>query len=130
MPGNNKRKRKAGRRAPLVGVLPVQFRGSADGMRDIKLMAHQELLEIREGRATDESWNVLASRLSWAIHLADIVTGMDPDPRPLLRAALDNVAARLLADNIPEALVLSDDMQDVTTRREHRDAFRLLLKDC
>lgn len=131
MAGNSKRKRKAGLRAPIYvapGALPIMFRGTDDGMRAIKLIAHQELMEIREGRATDESWNVLGSRISWAIHLAGIVPGMDPDPRPTLNAALDAVNACHLLDVVAEAINLADDMQDVTTRREHRDALMLLLK--
>jgi hypothetical protein len=131
MAGNSKRKRKSGRRAPRCvppGSLPIMFRGSEDGFRDIKLIAHQELAEIREGRGTDESWDVLRSRVTWAINLADIVPGMDPDPRPVLRAALDAVNAGQLVDGIMDAINLADDMQDVTTRREHRDALMRLLK--
>jgi hypothetical protein len=131
MAGNSKRKRKAGRRAPTYvapGALPIVFRGAEDGMRDIKLIAHQELLEIREGRSTDESWNVLRSRITWAIHLVSIVPGMNPDPRPTLNAALDAVNAGQLLDVVAEAITLADDMQDVTTRREHRDALMLLLR--
>jgi hypothetical protein len=110
-----------------------------ENTRNLKLVPHQCLAEIREGRGTEQSWNTLACRINWASVLVCNHTGIEfsTDPKPAMMEALDALRAldarwrdkgKYIATGpelkaIGEALSLADDIQDVTTRRDHRDAF-------
>lgn len=107
-----------------------------DNTRNLKLVPHQALTEIREGRGTESSWNTLACRINWAGVLACNI-GFREDLRPPIKEALDALRAlearhrkkgRYIATGdelraLGLALTIADDIQDVTTRRDHRDAF-------
>lgn len=107
-----------------------------DNSRNLKLIPHQCLAELRQGRGTEEVWNTLTCRANWAAVLACNIE-FEQDLKPAIRQALDALRAiearfkergRWIATGdelkaIGTALSLADDIQDVTTRRDHRDAF-------
>ncbi len=136
---SSKRPRKPMRRDKIVHTNPfnsVIAKLDPDNTRNLKLVPHQCLAEIREGRGTEQSWNTLAARVNWAGVLACNVE-FEQDLRPPIKEALDALRAldarykdkgKYIATGdelraIGEALSLADDIQDVTTRRDHRDAF-------
>ena len=140
MPGNRKAKRKPGssrvRTFTTAGTLPIIFRTSAEGDRDLKLMPHTELSALREGKGNEESYWVVVNRLNWASTLAATIE-FSFDPAPVINAALEALMALhgravdhgkyvFKAEELKavgEALTLADDMQDATSRRQHRDAL-------
>jgi hypothetical protein len=107
-----------------------------DDTRNLKLIPHQCLAELRMGRGSEEVWNTLACRVNWSGVLACNIE-FEQDLRPAIREALDALRAiearfkeinRWIASGdelkaIGEALTIADEIQDVTTRRDHRDAF-------
>jgi len=140
----NKKPRKPGMRRvhsfTTRGALPIVFGINEDASRELKLIAHQELLELREGRGNLGNWDCVTSRISWASTLAGMVE-FSFDPSPVINAGIDSMMAvhkrwqekekfvftgdELRA--VGEAITLADDMQDATTRRQHRDALMKLL---
>jgi hypothetical protein len=126
-----------------VAATPIMVAASQDCNRVLKLIPHQELDLIRRGIGNRESIDVLASRISWASVLADQVE-FSEDPAPVICAGLDalrSVKARSVDTGrfgatgdelkaLGAALTLTDDMHDATTRRQHRDALRVMLKEC
>jgi hypothetical protein len=142
----SKRPRKPMRRDKIVHTNPfnsVIARLDPEHTRNLKLVPHQCLAEIREGRGTEQSWNTLAARINWASVLVcnlDTIAFSD-DPKPAMRRALDALRAldarykergRYVATGeevkaLGLALSLADDLQDVTTRREHRDALATVM---
>jgi hypothetical protein len=143
MPGNKKSKRKPGKSRvhtfTTKGMIPIIFRNDAETERELKLMAHSDLAAIRDGQGTQEQYWTVANRLNWANTLASMVE-FSFDPAPTINAGLDAVLAlnkRFIETGklaleagevaaVGEALTLADDMQDATTRRQHRDAMRKL----
>lgn len=111
-----------------------------DDTRNLKLIPHQCLAELRQGRGSEEVWNTLTCRANWAAVLACNIE-FEQDLRPAIREALDALRAiearfkaidRWIATGdelrvIGDALTIADDIQDVTTRRDHRDAFVTVL---
>lgn len=99
-------------------------------------MPHNDLADMREGRGTEDGFWTIVDRLNWASTLASMVE-FSFDPGPVINAAIDAMMvlhARakelrrfvLKADELKaagEGLTLADDMQDATTRRQHRDAL-------
>jgi hypothetical protein len=140
----NKKPRKPGMRRvhsfTTRGALPIAFGINPDAARELKLMPHQELLELREGRGTLGNWDVVVSRINWASVLAGMVE-FSFDPSPIINAGTDAMMAvhkrwkekeRFVFTGdelraVGEAITLADDMQDATTRRQHRDALMKLL---
>lgn len=143
----NKKPRKPMRRDKIVHINPfnsIIAKLNPDDTRTLKLVPHQCLAEIREGRGTEQSWNTLACRVNWASVLVCNHEGIEfsIDPKPAMLEALDALRAldarwkekgRYVATGdelkaIGAALALADDIQDATTRRDHRDAFVTVLK--
>lgn len=127
------------RRSALAS--PILFAVDPNHNRNLKLIPHQELVELREGRGTETSWHTVTARLNFGAVLA-MQHEFSEDPKPVLRRALDAVRSlkERYEDNgryvltgdelkaIGEGLTLTDDLQDATTRRHHRDALRLMLE--
>lgn len=144
MAGNKKTKRKQGKSRvhsfTTKGTLPIIFRTGEDDERTLKLMPHNDLADLREGRGTEEGYWTVTNRLNWASTLASMVE-FSFDPKDTINAALDAMAALherfkkvgkfvFKAEELKaagEGLILADDMHDATTRRQHRDALAKLL---
>lgn len=131
----NKRPRKPYRPRPAL-LRPITVAVGADDARTLKLLPHDELRKLREGQGTEYTFNTLACRLNVGYTMAaHLFTG---DAAPALKAALDALVAVkerhgargtwiATGDELKAlgtGLVLTDEMQDNTTRREHRDAIR------
>jgi len=135
----NKKPRKPMSRHKHVHTNPfnsVIAKLNPDDNRNLKLIPHQCLAELREGRANEVTRNTIAARLNWGSVLACNIK-FEQDLRPSFKEALD--AMRLIDARytergkyiatgdelkaIGDALTIADDIQDVTTRRDHRDAF-------
>lgn len=142
MAGNKKARKPGSKRVRTFttkGDLPIIFRNDAETERELKLMAHSDLAEIRDERGTEEQYWTVANRMNWASTLASMIE-FSFDPAPIINAGLDAALAlnkrfvtfgklrisEAEAAAIGEALTLADDMQDATTRRQHRDALRKL----
>jgi hypothetical protein len=138
MAGNSKPRKKRTRRA--TPAIPVLIATDPEQNRNLKLIPHQELAEIREGRGTETSWHTVTARLNFGSVLA-MRHEFSEDPKPVMRAALDAVRALkarhessgryvLTGDElraIGAGLTMTDDLQDATTRRQHRDALRIVM---
>lgn len=143
MPGNKKKRKPGSSRVHTFttqGTLPIIFRSNEEDERILKLMPHQELAEIREGRGTEDSYWTVTNRINWASTMASMVP-FSFDPAPVLNTGLDalmglferfkrvgkfGVTGEELRA-IGAALTLADDMHDATTRRQHRDALVKLM---
>lgn len=114
---------------------------SADDCRTLKLVPHAELTKLQLGNGDECSFHTLAARLNFGMVLAtkhdfgmDLVKPMDGALFCLLdiKARFERVGKWGVtgADltHIGQALVYTDDMQDATTRRQHRDAMREVMK--
>lgn len=121
-------------------TVPILIGTDPEHDRNLKLIPHQELAEIREGRGTETSWNTVTARLNFGSVLA-MSHEFSEDPKPAMKAALDAVRSLkarrestgryvLTGDElaaIGRGLTMTDDLQDATTRRQHRDALRVVL---
>lgn len=141
----NKKPRKPGRSRvrsfTTPGALPIIFRNDTESERVLKLMPHTELAELREGRGTEQGYWCVTNRLNYTSTLASMVE-FSFDPAPVINAGLDAMVALdkrhkevgkyvFRAEELKavgEALTLADDMDDATTRRQHRDALAKLFK--
>lgn len=106
----------------------------------MKLIPHQELDRLRTGDGNEVSWNTIVCRLNIG-GVMSVKQNFSEDPTPTIRAALNAMVAlqerrektgRYVATGdelraIGEGLNLVDDMQDATTRREQRDALRIVM---
>jgi len=128
-------------RRPVVPGVPILFRTDPEHDRNLKLIPHQELVELREGRGTETSWHTITARLNFGGVLA-MQHEFSEDPKPMIKAALgamQTLKARhestgryvLTGDElkaIGAGLTMTDDLQDATTRRQHRDALRVVMQ--
>ncbi len=139
---SSKRPRKPMRRDKIVHTNPfnsVMAKLDPEDTRMLKLVPHKCLDDLRAGRGTEHTWSTLACRINWAsVLVCNLVTvEFSEDPKPAMREALDALRSldarykekgRYVATGdelraLGDALNLADDIQDVTTRRDHRDAF-------
>ncbi|KAF3997523.1 hypothetical protein [Glaciimonas immobilis] len=131
----------AGNRKPRKGYcpkrqqMPITIRHSGSDEKALMFDAHTELLKMREGVATPESWHVLTCRLNIGNTLAH--WNFNDTARDVMDTGLEalrQVYARMertdkwgcSADelaSISAALVLTDDIQMASTRRELRNAI-------
>lgn len=116
--------------------VPVLLRFSESDGRKLKLVPHESLIAIREGRGQEIDWYQLECRLKWGVMLSRFpeYQGVQPDFDAALDAlrSLKARAERLrrwvaTGDElraIGEALVVCDEMQDGTTRKELRSTLQ------
>lgn len=138
----NKRPRKKHQPRPTL-VRPITFAVDDDSRRILKLIPHKELDRFRAGEGTEGSWHDLVARLQFGRVISERNDfGMDlttPFREALeamasIKQRYDRVAKWGASGDevklIGQALVYADDMQDATTRREHRDVLRIVLATC
>lgn len=118
---------------------PVNIRFSAEDELNFQLMPHTELLKMRNGAGTDESWDTLEMRLKWGQALAKL-KGLADIQGNLAEALskLIGVHERYSRINqyglsgeentaIGQGLALTDELQLSASRRELRDTLNQAL---
>lgn len=123
---------------PGFMTIPAMFRYSQQEETALQLVPHSELDKFRHGLGDEVAWNTLAFRLNWGYVMAD---EFGDEPRAVMVEGLNAIRAirerneRLqkwgcTGDEffaIGEALNLTDEMQQKTTRKEQLDAIRKTL---
>lgn len=134
----NKKPRKAHR--PKPAQLPVAYRFSSDDERTLQLIPHQELERLRTGEADESCWHTITCRLNIGMTLARRLYSADAvvtmahalDAVCDVRDRFKRVAKWGLsgdeAKRIGAGLVLTDEMQKASTRRQMRDAINYVMK--
>lgn len=134
----SKKRRKPGRPARETGALPVIFRHSAGADTNLKLTPHEHLSKVLAGEGDEESWNTLVFRLNCGNAIANKSFAHQPEAQEEMEralAAICEVGKRYKRTGklgctgdefraIGDGLNLADDLQENTTRREQRDAYR------
>jgi hypothetical protein len=108
--------------------------------RNMKLIPHQELEKFRDGQGDDTAWNTIVCRLNLGSVLC-IKNDFNEEAKWAIRDALD--AMRKVAEtynngkytatdeqitDIHDGLYVTDEVQDTTTRREQRDALKVVMQ--
>ena len=134
----NKRPRKAHK--PCAPRIPICFRFNGDDERKLQLVPHQELAKLISGDGDASSWHTLTARLNIGLVLA---SANFPDAAQTMAAALNSICdvrerfqrvgkygvsgdeARMIG----AGLVLTDEMQLASTRRQMRDAIEFVYRE-
>lgn len=135
----NKKPRKKYRPKYPPGQLPTTIRHSSEADIDLQLVPHLEVDKLRDGTADEFTVNTLAFRLNWGYVMAGEYFDT-PEAKKTIEEALQ--AIRSVKKRFAEVgkygstgvefqalglgLKLTDEMQKMTTRREHRDALRIV----
>jgi hypothetical protein len=121
--------------------LPKIFRHDKESEIALQLVPHQELEKFKTGEADEYTWNTVCFRLNWGYVMSgdhfDSVEARELMEKSL--AAIKSVKARHERTGkwgttgeefniIGQALVLTDDMQLNTTRRQQDDSLNTLLR--
>lgn len=135
----NKKPRKQHRQKPCQ--IPVTIRFGADDERTLQLVPHQELALMTSGAGTAQSWHTITSRLNIGLQLA-INLYTDAEQKTMARAldAICDVRERHKrigkygtsgdeARLIGAGLVLTDEMQKASTRREMREVVNYVMRE-
>jgi hypothetical protein len=136
---NSKKPRKKYRPRYAEGTLPITIRHNTSDDTGLQLIPHSELDKLRDGTADEYTVNTLAFRLNWGYVMAGEVFDT-PEYRAITEAGL--AAIRAVKERhartgkygatgeefhaMGDALNATNDMQLQATRREQRDAVRLL----
>lgn len=136
---SNKKPRKPYRPKYVEGTLPITIRHSQSADTGLQLVPHTELDKLRDGTADKYTVNTLAFRLNWGYVMAGEVFDT-PEARAITERGL--AAIRSVKDRfnrlgkygangeefaaMGDALNITNDMQLKATRREQRDAVRLV----
>ena len=133
--------RKRSKYRPKPAVLPKMFRHSKEADIDLQLVPHQELEKFKTGEADEYTWNTVCFRLNWGYVMSgdhfDSVEARELMERSL--AAIRSVKTRHEKTGrwgttgeefniIGQALVLTDDMQMNTTRKQQDQSLQTLLR--
>lgn len=120
----------------------IMFGISEEHTRMLKLVPHAELTKLQNGVATEEAWHTITCRLNFGMVLARTYA-FSVDLQPAMRGSLDCMVilmerfksiGKLICRgdelrSIGAGLTYTDEMQEATTRRQHRDALRIVLKE-
>lgn len=138
MPGNKKPRKKYRPKGP-PGQLPITIRHSSKADTALQLIPQSDVDKLRDGTADEFTINTLAVRLNWGYVMAG--ENFDtPEARQSMIDALDalrSVKARFEKlgkygctqaefQALGVGLGLTDEMQMMTTRRQQRDALRVV----
>lgn len=135
----NKKPRKAYHPKPCGVPMTIRHNDSDDNM--LKMMGHSELLKLENGDATDGSWHQVVCRLNLGARLNDVhfsgdaqtVIGKAWDSMIKIRERFERVgkwgALPQEIITVRDALVIVDDVQDLVTRRELRDAINFVMQN-
>lgn len=124
---------------PRLTALPVVFRFDKNSERNLQLIPHQMLEELRRGQGSEEGWHTMAARLNLGFVLAR--DHFNDEPQAVMAKALDalrSVHARHERTQewgatgeeffaMGEGLNLTDSMQLKCTRRELQQAIENIL---
>lgn len=118
---------------------PVSIRFSEEDERNFQLTPHAELLKMRNGAGTDESWDTLEMRIKWGQAMArqhgtpevqnaltEAFSGLASVHERYTRVSQYGLSGEESAA-IGQGLSLTDELQLVSTRRELRDALNQTL---
>lgn len=136
---SNKKPRKKYVQKPSKQI-PIGFGISSDDSRILKIIPHTELEKLRTGTADDYAWNTITCRLNFGYVLANNHE-FGIDLKEPLRQALDamvSIKERYASNQrwickgdelkaIGAAINYTDEIQYATTRRNHRDALKVVL---
>lgn len=120
---------------PSAPCIPMIIRFDSEDERTLQLIPHTALAALKAGNATESDWHTLACRLNVGITMARTLFGQDV--AMIMATALASVcdvrdrwkrvgkygANAQEIKEIGAGLVLADDMQRSSTRREMRDAL-------
>lgn len=120
-------------------ILPVVFRFDRNNERNLQLIPHQMLEELRQGHGTEEGWHTMAARLNLGFVLARDL--FNEEPQAVMSKALDALRAVYERHQrtqlwgatgeeffaMGEGLNLTDSMQLKCTRRELQQAIENIL---
>lgn len=134
----SKKRRKPGRPARETRALPVIYRHSGGSDTNLKLVPHAMLDKILRGEGDDECWHTIVFRLNCGNAIANKSFAHQPEVQDEMEkalAALCEVGKRYKRTGkvgctgdefkaIGAGLNLADELQEHTTRREQRDAYR------
>ncbi len=133
--------RKRSKYRPKPAVLPKMFRHSKEADINLQLVPHQELEKFKTGEADEYTWNTVCFRLNWGYVMSgdhfDSVEARELMERSL--GAIRSVKTRHEKTGrwgttgeefniIGQALVLTDDMQMNTTRKQQDQSLQTLLR--
>lgn len=136
---SSKKPKKKYRPKYAPGTLPITIRHNNSDDTALQLVPHSELDKLRDGTADEYTVNTLAFRLNWGYVMAGEVFDA-----PEHRAATERDLAAIRAVKerhartgkygatgeefhaMGDALNATNDMQEQATRREQRDAMRLV----
>ena len=135
---NNKRPRKAHK--PCSPRIPMTIRFNGEDERKLQLVPHQELAKLIAGDGDATSWHTITARLNTGLVLA---SAHFPDAAQTMAAALNaicDVRERFQrvgkygvsgdeARMIGAGLVITDEMQLASTRRQMRDAVEFVYRE-
>lgn len=120
---------------PKLPRIPVIFGITQDASRDLQLVPHAELLKLRNGLADEPTWHTLVCRLNVGMTIAHQGKQNDEVKKTMAESlqAMRDVWVRHEKTSkwgasgeelkaIGDGLVLTDDLQNVSTRRELREA--------
>jgi hypothetical protein len=134
----SKKRRKPGRPARETKALPVIFRHSGGADTDLKLIPHMMLDKIIRGEGDEECWHTIVFRLNCGCAIANKSFAHQPEAQDEMEKALVAICEvgkrwkrtgkfgctgdefRVIGDG----LNLADELQEATTRREQRGAYR------
>lgn len=131
--------RKRSRYRPRQAILPVVFRFDGNNERNLQLIPHQMLEELRHGQGTEEGWHTMAARLNLGFVLAR--DHFNEEAQAVMAQALDALRAVYARHErtqqwgttgeeffaMGEGLNLTDTMQLKCTRRELQQAIENIL---
>ncbi|SPA44627.1 hypothetical protein [Cupriavidus taiwanensis] len=134
------KRRKPGRPARETGALPVMFRHAGSDDNKLKLIPHAHLSKILAGEGDSECWHALVFRLNCACAIANKSFAHQPEVQDEMEralAAMVEIGKRFKRTGklgctgdefrvVGAALNLADEIQDATSRREQRDAYKFV----
>lgn len=134
----NRKSRKA-YKPKIQPAIPIVFGLAADKKTDLRLPYHLSLEALRNGCGTDDDAHTIVSSLLICRELAKL---FQAEAQQTIHRSIEAITAvKHRGDNgkwgvsgdqfraISEALVLVDEMQDASTRREVREAIKTVWKE-
>lgn len=135
---SSKKPRKAYK--PKRPTMPITIGVDERSKYIMKLIPHQELEKFREGMGDDQAWNTIVARLNLGVVLCT-QHDFNDEAKWAVMDALD--AMRKVAEthdngrftatpeqisDIHDGLYVTDEAQESTTRREQRDATKVIMQ--
>lgn len=127
---------------PTRAAIPIVFRFNEADEQTLQLYPHAEMLKLRTGNADESTWHTLTCRLNIGQTIAHIGEHSDEVKRAM-RDSLDAMRSIFQRNQekgkwgatgdeltaIGDGLVLTDDLQKASTRRQLRDATNIVFRE-